>query len=99
MHPRSIKLRAFREGFMAGADPSGKRRRHAVDPITHAHWRRGFEAGQRAAFDAESAYCAELVDAERAPIKHCGEAAKRAERVPGWVCTVCGVLFRAAVSS
>ena len=31
---------------------------------------------------------------EPAPPAHCGQPARRAERVPGWVCVVCAALFR-----
>jgi hypothetical protein len=51
---------AFEQGFHAGADPSGARRRHTVDPATHAHWRAGFEAGRQAAEAATRDYAGKI---------------------------------------
>lgn len=51
-----LAARAYADGFARGADPRRARRRHIVDPATHAHWRRGFDAGRSAAEAAELAY-------------------------------------------
>jgi hypothetical protein len=48
-----LQLAAFKAGFAHGADPQHARKRHAVDPHTHANWRQGFEAGCKAAAGAE----------------------------------------------
>jgi len=50
-----MAARAYADGFAAGADLRA-RRRHAGDAATHAHWRRGFDAGRRAVESAERAY-------------------------------------------
>ena len=43
-----IADKAFEEGFAFGADAMSGRRRHKVEPLTHQHWRAGFEAGRAA---------------------------------------------------
>jgi hypothetical protein len=60
---RALALSAFEAGFAAGADPRRARRRTVVEPLTHQHWRRGFEAGRDAAFRAAKSYRAELAAA------------------------------------
>ena len=54
--PSELAVRAFGQGFLAGADPRRARRRHTVDASTHEHWRRGFDAGRNAISDAEERY-------------------------------------------
>ena len=53
---RSLAMRAFTQGFMAGADPKRAVRRHILEPANHEHWRRGFEAGRDAVIAAERVY-------------------------------------------
>jgi len=57
---------AYLLGFAAGADVRRRRRRHVVNPATHAHWMRGYEAGRAAVAAADHAYTAELVAHARA---------------------------------
>lgn len=60
----ALAVRAFGQGFLAGADPRRAMRRHAVDALSHVHWRRGFDAGRDAVFAAESGYGLELAGSE-----------------------------------
>ncbi len=53
---REQALRAYRAGFAIGADSNASARRHVVEPSTHEHWRRGYEAGRAAAEAALAAY-------------------------------------------
>jgi hypothetical protein len=55
-----LQFAAFEQGFGAGADPNRARKRHAVDPNTHASWRKGFDAGRAAAELAAEAFKSEL---------------------------------------
>ncbi|HVV49887.1 MAG TPA: hypothetical protein VHO06_09525 [Polyangia bacterium] len=57
---RALALRAFEQGFSQGADPLHGRRRHRLEPATHAHWKRGIEAGIQAAQAAREAFAREL---------------------------------------
>ena len=52
----ALAVRAFGQGFLAGADPRRARRRTVVDAATHEHWRQGFEAGREAIGVAEQLY-------------------------------------------
>lgn len=52
----ALAVRAFSQGFHAGADPRRALGRHPVDASTHEHWRRGFEAGRQAISTAEDLY-------------------------------------------
>jgi len=52
----ALAVRAFAQGFHAGADPRRALGRHPVDATTHEHWRRGFEAGRQAISRAENLY-------------------------------------------
>jgi hypothetical protein len=52
----ALAVRAFAQGFHAGADPRRALGRHPVDASTHEHWRHGFEAGRRAIIAAEDRY-------------------------------------------
>jgi hypothetical protein len=61
----ALAVRAVAQGFQAGADPMRRRRRVVIDPATHQHWRRGFEAGRTAAAAAEKNYDDELAASER----------------------------------
>lgn len=45
----AVAKRAFAEGFARGADPDRARKRHVVNPATHAHWMAGHAAGEAAA--------------------------------------------------
>jgi hypothetical protein len=47
---------AYADGFAHGADPERAERADVVDARAAADWRRGFEAGQRAAAVAATAY-------------------------------------------
>jgi hypothetical protein len=58
-----LAKRAFQAGFSAAVEIDGRRRRHKVDPITHQHWRRGFEAGAAALRAAAVTYGRELAAA------------------------------------
>ena len=51
-----LAVRAFGQGFLAGADPRRAHRRHCVEATTHEHWRRGFDAGRDAISAAELGY-------------------------------------------
>jgi len=51
-----LAVRAFGQGFLAGADPRRALRRHCVEASTHEHWRRGFDAGRDAISTAELSY-------------------------------------------
>jgi hypothetical protein len=51
-----LAIRAFGQGFLAGADPRRALRRHSVEASTHEHWRRGFDAGRDAISEAEFRY-------------------------------------------
>jgi hypothetical protein len=51
-----LAVRAFGQGFLAGADPRRALRRHSVEASTHEHWRRGFDAGRDAISEAEFRY-------------------------------------------
>lgn len=51
-----LAVRAFGQGFLAGADPRRAHRRHCVEATTHEHWRRGFDAGRDAISSAELSY-------------------------------------------
>lgn len=51
-----LAARAFADGFARGADPRRARRRHVVDPETHAHWLCGYDAGRAAAAAAQGAF-------------------------------------------
>jgi hypothetical protein len=54
-----LALRAFRDGYaVATADRATKR--HVIDPLTHKHWRRGYEAGRAALASDEDSYRKEL---------------------------------------
>lgn len=55
-----LAVRAFQQGFFAGANPIYARRRHTVDYATHEHWRRGLEAGRRALDEATAAFRSRL---------------------------------------
>lgn len=46
-----LQVQAFELGFQHGARADRARRRHTVEPATHASWKRGYEAGVKA-FDA-----------------------------------------------
>lgn len=62
---RSLAVRAFGKGFAAGADPLRGVRGHLVEPGSHEHWRRGFEAGREAAESAERIYGKALAGRDR----------------------------------
>lgn len=47
---------AFADGFAHGSDPERAPRRDVRGASASLHWRRGFEAGQRAAASAECSY-------------------------------------------
>jgi hypothetical protein len=64
----ALAVRAFAQGFHAGADPRRALGRHPVDASTHEHWRRGFEAGRQAISKAEDQYGQGL---ERRPPSRC----------------------------
>lgn len=57
---REPALRAFTQGFVVGSDPCRARKGHNVEPATHEHWRRGFEAGRVAQSKAADEYRAQL---------------------------------------
>ena len=61
-----LAVRAFGQGFLAGADPRRALRRHCVEPATHEHWRRGFDAGRAAISMAELTYG---LDLKTAPVR------------------------------
>jgi hypothetical protein len=52
----ALAVRAFGQGFAAGAHPLRSMRGHTVEPATHEHWRRGFEEGRTAIGRAELRY-------------------------------------------
>lgn len=54
--PSLLAVRAFGQGFLAGADPRRAHRRHCVEATMHEHWRRGFDAGRDAISAAELSY-------------------------------------------
>lgn len=76
-----LAVRAFGQGFLAGADPRRAFRRHIVDGATHEHWRKGFDAGRDAIYVAEQSYGRQLVsqDPER---RRTDRRRKRAARHP-----------------
>jgi hypothetical protein len=58
--------RAFAAGFVRGADPVHRRRRHVVD-AHHEHWLAGYHAGRRAVDDATAGHLrAQLLPASAA---------------------------------
>jgi hypothetical protein len=61
-----LAVRAFGQGFLAGADPRRAHRRHCVEATTHEHWRRGFDAGRDAISAAELSYGLGL---KKAPVR------------------------------
>lgn len=61
----ALAVRAFGQGFHAGADPRRALGRHPIDAGTHEHWRRGFEAGRHAISTAEDAYGQRLTKGSR----------------------------------
>jgi hypothetical protein len=62
-----LAARAFAAGFVQGADVERARRRHVVDPH-HAHWLRGYDAGQRAAAGAAAHYLGDQLRTPRAAL-------------------------------
>lgn len=61
----ALAVRAFGQGFVAGADPRRTVRAHNVEVATHEHWRRGFDAGREAISHAEEKYDEDL----RGPVR------------------------------
>lgn len=60
-----LRVRAFGMGFIAGTQSSqlgGSHGRTVVEPATHAHWRRGFDAGKAAHVDATNRYRNEITN-------------------------------------
>jgi hypothetical protein len=62
-----LAARAFAAGFVQGADADRARRRHVVDQH-HAHWLRGYDAGQRAAGKAAARYLGDQLHAPDAAL-------------------------------
>lgn len=62
---QALALRAFEQGFHDGANPLRGRSRHAVDPATHEHYRRGHQVGSASAILASETYSRQLEEAER----------------------------------
>lgn len=52
---RFLRLAQFEKGFHAGADPTRARRGHTLDNF-HEDWKRGFDLGKKAAWEARTAY-------------------------------------------
>lgn len=53
---RALALRAFAEGFAAGADPDRAKRRRVSGQANEEHWRRGYNEGREAAKAAEERF-------------------------------------------
>lgn len=56
---------AYADGFAHGSDPERAPRRDVRGASASSHWRRGFEAGQRVAAEAERRYREAQLGAKR----------------------------------
>lgn len=73
----ALAVRAFGQGFVAGADPRRAVRAYNVEASTHEHWRRGFDAGREAISLAEEKYGEDLRRPARSTLKRGGASVRR----------------------
>lgn len=67
---QAISISMYLEGFHAGTNPSGRNKRHRIDPDTHAWWKMGHAEGVKA------------LEVARTEIKHFVSAADRIATLP-----------------